>query len=178
MKDILVYNYTNRAISAIGILVAPLRRLIPMDKILFYYEDEPNGFFSNFYRSNIKLKGKDWPTVEHYYQAQKAAGTDYEEKIRLAADPDEAKRLGNLPECPLRSDWDKVKITVMREAVIAKYTQSPVLKERLLNTGDSHLAENSMKDFFWGIGADGSGQNMLGTMLMEVRDELRDGKYE
>ena len=146
-----------------------------MDKILFYYENESNGHFSNFYPCNMELKGKVWSSVEHYYQAQKAAGNEYEETIRLAPNPDEAKKLGNAPECPLRSNWNDFKIEAMKTALRAKYTQNADLRSKLVESGDALLIENSQKDYFWGIGADGTGLSMLGKLLMELRDDLNEG---
>lgn len=145
-------------------------------EILFYYEYEPNGEFSNFYESEIQLKGTVWKTVEHFYQAQKAAGTPYEETVRLAATPAEAKRLGNESDCPVRADWDSVKVEVMKQALVGKFTQIDQLKQKLLATGDARLAENSKKDWFWGLGEDGTGENMLGRLLMQVRQEISRGE--
>ena len=56
-----------------------------MKTITFYRVREPYGEFSNFSPHPIELKGRTWPTSEHYFQAQKFAGTEYEETIRLAA---------------------------------------------------------------------------------------------
>jgi N-glycosidase YbiA len=61
----------------------------------------------------------------------------------------------------------------MRAAVLAKFTQHDDLKEILLGTGDALLIEHTTKDSYWGDGGDGSGKNMLGQILMSVREELR-----
>ncbi len=74
---------------------------------------------------------------------------------------------------PLRSDWESIKDKIMREAVFAKFDQHPDLRETLLATGDAALVEHTDKDSYWGNGGDGSGCNMLGVILMEVRAELR-----
>ncbi len=44
---------------------------------------------------------------------------------------------------------------------------------RLLATGDEELIENAPNDYYWGCGADGTGLNMTGKLLMELRTELR-----
>jgi ribA/ribD-fused uncharacterized protein len=62
----------------------------------------------------------------------------------------------------------------MREAVLAKFSQHPELRAELLATGDAKLVEHTDSDAYWGDGGDGSGRNMLGTILMEVRARLRD----
>lgn len=144
-----------------------------MAVINFYHLGEPHGEFSNFARFPIRLHGKSWPTSEHYFQAQKYAGTPREEEIRCARTPSEAARLGRDRKVKLRPDWESVKDQVMREAVLAKFTQHPELRELLLSTEDATLVEHTEKDSYWGDGGDGSGRNMLGRLLMSIREELR-----
>ncbi|MEO5928954.1 MAG: NADAR domain-containing protein, partial [Candidatus Kapaibacterium sp.] len=43
----------------------------------------------------------------------------------------------------------------------------------LLDTGNAEIIEHTKRDTYWGDGGDGSGRNMLGLILMRVRDELR-----
>jgi ribA/ribD-fused uncharacterized protein len=61
----------------------------------------------------------------------------------------------------------------MREAVLAKFTQHPRLRELLLSTGDATLVEHTVNDRYWGDGGDGSGKNTLGQILLSVREQLR-----
>jgi N-glycosidase YbiA len=140
--------------------------------INFYSTRDAYGCFSNFSRHHLFLKDKVWKTSEHYFQAQKFAGTEYEEKVRLAHSPKEAAELGRNRKFPLRKDWEAVKDDIMREALRAKFTQNKELKEILLKTGDIHLVEHTHNDFYWADGGDGSGKNMLGKLLMELREEL------
>lgn len=140
--------------------------------IHFYTTKGDYGCFSNFSRHPVKLGGETWPTVEHYFQAQKFAGTKHETEIRKAGGPGEAARMGRDRSRPLRSDWEQVKDDVMRTAVRAKFTQHVNLKEILLSTGDAVLVEHTKNDRYWGDGGDGSGKNMLGKILMEIRQEL------
>ncbi|MBD2101679.1 NADAR family protein [Leptolyngbya sp. FACHB-261] len=141
--------------------------------IKFYHRDKPYGFFSNFSKHGIFLKGKEWPTSEHYFQAQKFEGTEHEELVRLAATPMMCAQMGRERSRPLRQDWEAVKDGVMRTALHAKFTQHPELRDQLLATGDAYLVEHTQNDSYWGDGGDGSGKNMLGRILMELRDELR-----
>ena len=141
--------------------------------INFYHLNEPFGEFSNFARFPIRLRGKTWPTSEHFFQAQKFAGTPREEEVRQAKSPGEAARLGRDREHRLRRDWESAKDDVMREAVRAKFSQHDELRALLLSTGDEILVEHTENDSYWGDGGDGSGKNMLGRILMEVREELR-----
>jgi N-glycosidase YbiA len=119
------------------------------------------------------LKGKLWSTSEHYFQAQKFAGTDHEEAIRQTRSPMIAARMGRDRKKPLRRDWESVKDDVMRDAVRAKFTQHAELREALLATGEATLVEHTERDSYWGDGGDGSGQNMLGRILMAIRSELQ-----
>jgi predicted NAD-dependent protein-ADP-ribosyltransferase YbiA (DUF1768 family) len=73
----------------------------------------------------------------------------------------------------LRHDWDDVKIDIMRKALVAKFTQHPQLKNLLLSTSDRPIVEDSPRDDFWGRGKNYNGQNWLGRLLMEVREECR-----
>ena len=144
-----------------------------MSKILFYRVDEPYGEFSNFALYPIKLEGRTWPTSEHYFQAQKFAGTRHEEAVRKAKSPMTAAHLGRNRKLPLRRDWESMKDHIMRQALRAKFTQHPELTSLLLATGDAKLVEHVERDRYWGDGGDGSGKNRLGQLLMDIRAELR-----
>jgi N-glycosidase YbiA len=144
-----------------------------MEIIKFYQTNEEYGCFSNFADYPIELKGKIWPTSEHYFQAQKFLGTKYEEEIRKINSPMMAAQLGRDRKKPLRRDWEKVKDSIMRDAVLAKFRQHEDLQEILLATGDAKIIEHTENDRYWGDGGDGKGQNKLGQILMSVRSELR-----
>ncbi|MDB5307812.1 MAG: hypothetical protein JWO38_2014 [Gemmataceae bacterium] len=141
--------------------------------INFYSTAGEYGCFSNFSRHSVFLKGKRWPTTEHYFQAQKFAGEPDEEEIRRANKPMLAASMGRDRKRPLRRDWESVKDQIMLEAVRAKFTQHKDLKAVLLGTGDAKLVEHTANDSYWGDGGDGSGKNRLGQILMRVREELR-----
>jgi ribA/ribD-fused uncharacterized protein len=146
---------------------------VPETVINFYSTSGEYGCFSNFSRHPIFLKGKRWPTSEHYFQAQKFAGEPDEEEVRLANKPMLAASMGRDRKRPLRRDWEGAKENVMLDALRAKFTQHDDLKAILLGTGDAKLVEHTANDSYWGDGGDGSGKNRLGQLLMKVRDELR-----
>ena len=146
-----------------------------MGTINFYGRSLPYFEFSNFLRDYpITLKGKSWPSTEHYFQAQKFHDDNLQKEVRHAYTPRDAARMGRNRNNPLRKDWESVKDNIMREAVRAKFSQYPELKELLLQTGEAKLVEHTENDSYWGDGGDGSGKNMLGIILMEVRKELRE----
>lgn len=140
--------------------------------IYFYSRTDKEGYLSNFSRHGFELEGKYWETVEHYFQAQKFVGTELEEKIRKCRTPKEAKILGQTRTITLRSDWEDVRNEIMLKAIRKKFQTHQDIKLSLINTGEEELIENSPNDFYWGCGSDGSGKNMTGILLMQVRSEL------
>lgn len=146
----------------------------PRTAIRFYSVTGEYGELSNFARYPITLKGKRWPTSEHYFQAQKFVDPRDQEEIRGANTPMLAARRGRDRKRKLRRDWERVKLGVMREAVEAKFRQHEDLRALLLGTGDATLIEHTENDDFWGDGGDGSGRNELGRILMAVRQRLRE----
>jgi hypothetical protein len=141
--------------------------------IRFYRLRDELGCLSNFSSHGFELGGRWWPTVEHCFQAMKHAGTPHEERVRAAATPAQAKRLGRTSKVTLRPDWDSVRDEVMRAAVLAKFRAHADIRATLLATGDEVLIENAPTDHYWGCGRDGTGRNRLGEILMEVRALLR-----
>jgi ribA/ribD-fused uncharacterized protein len=143
------------------------------DVVHFYRASDEYGCFSNFAPYPVRMEGKLWPTSEHYFQAKKFEDLAHQEKIRQTKSPMIAARMGRDRKKPLRRDWESVKLTIMRDVIRAKFSQHDDIRRVLLATGDAHLVEHTGNDAFWGDGGDGSGRNMLGRILMEVREELR-----
>ncbi|TYQ31222.1 NADAR family protein [Pseudanabaena sp. UWO310] len=141
--------------------------------IYFYTTSQAYGEFSNFAPFGIELDGQWWKTTEHYFQAQKFLDRNYQEKIRQAIDPKTAANLGRSRSVPLREDWEEIKDDVMRKAVLQKFQTHHQLKLLLIATGDEEIVENAPGDYYWGCGADGSGKNMLGKILQEVRTQIQ-----
>lgn len=129
-------------------------------------------WLSNFWSSPMMIDGYLWPTAEHYYQAMKTSSLRHQERIRKLPRPGMAKRYGK--NVLLRNDWQKVKDIIMLTALRAKFVQNPELKQKLLDTGDTQLIEgNRWGDIYWGV-CNGKGQNKLGKLLMQVRQELKE----
>ncbi len=148
----------------------------PPAVIRFYSNAGEYGCFSNFSAHAVFLKGQRWRTTEHYFQAQKFAGTPHEEEVRHAPKAGTAAQMGRDRNRPLRRDWESVKDQIMLAALRAKFSQHADLKAILLGTGDAKLVEHTDRDNYWGDGGDGLGQNRLGRILMQVREELRTGQ--
>ena len=144
--------------------------------LYFYKVYEPYGCFSNFSAHPIHLEGYEWATVEHYYQAHKFVGTEEEylmAVIRAAKTPEEAAALGRDRDRQIRLDWDQVKSSVMRQAVLTKFLTHLDIQAILLATGEQLIIEDSPTDYYWGCGQDKTGQNHLGKILVSVRHEIR-----
>ena len=145
-----------------------------MPKLLFYATDKPYGEFSNFSRHPITLDGQLWPTSEHYFQAQKFAGTPHADELRQQPTPMLAAQMGRRRDLPFRPDWNAVKDGVMMTALRAKFTQHPELRALLLGTGHAELVEHTANDAYWADGGDGTGRNRLGDLLMELRTQFQE----
>lgn len=147
-------------------------------EISFYRANEkPYGAFSNLHRRTMVFEGREYPTAEHAYQAGKARKEAVREWILSAPSPSlVAMAAHGLYTWDITPDWSRIKFDRMREVLRAKFTQHEDLKELLLSTGDARLVEVARTDNLvnrtWGE-VNGKGQNMLGVLLMEVREELR-----
>jgi ribA/ribD-fused uncharacterized protein len=130
--------------------------------------------FNNFSAHAIDFRGKLYPTCEHAYQATKCTDPQGHDAIRNARSPLQAKRLANDTFRAARDpDWSNKKVAVVEEILRAKLAQHPEAQEALRQSGDKEIVEDSPTDYFWGTGADGSGQNILGKLWMKLRDENR-----
>lgn len=130
-------------------------------------------FLSNFYPAKVEFEHEIFPTVEHAYQAAKTKEWSKRLYIREARTPGEAKRRGR--SISIREDWEDIKYDVMSKLVMDKFANNKELKQKLLNTRDSILQEgNKWGDKIWGIDLKtGKGLNLLGKILMIVRDTLK-----
>jgi ribA/ribD-fused uncharacterized protein len=137
---------------------------------------EEFSFLSNFYIHPIIWGGREWATSEHAYQAAKTLVSEEVEQIAAAKSPGIAKRLGKSKEdggiVTLRADWKAVRVGIMHSILEAKFS-IPELEEKLLSTGKIRLIEgNVWKDTFWGVDMNTLvGQNMLGKLLMQIRED-------
>ncbi len=143
------------------------------DEIWFTSKDPQTGWLSNFSPHGFELSGLRWPSVEHYYQAQKYPGNPVAARIRAAEKPAIARKIGQDRSLSVRPDWNEAKTQVMARAVGAKFEQNRALREKLLATGAAELIHFSKSDPFWGRDRDGKGENRLGEILMALREELR-----
>lgn len=129
----------------------------------------PYRFLSNFWPAEVKYDGHLFPSVENAYVAAKCNNPLLYPEIASLA-PSAVKRYGR--KVILRPDWEEVKVPIMRTLVCQKFEKHPDLMHALCSTHPEHLEEgNTWGDTFWGT-CNGKGQNQLGKILMEIREEL------
>lgn len=134
-------------------------------------------FLNNFYPTNITLFSSElnrdliFRSSEHAYMAAKSKDPSEWENFTLAGNlltASQAKKAGR--KLKLRSDWDEVKLGYMKTIVKAKFDQNPLIRNLLIQTYPRKLEEgNYWNDTYWGI-CKGKGENHLGKILMEIRD--------
>lgn len=142
------------------------------------------GPFSNFAYSPFILDGIKWENTEAafmFYKALHFKDNESMEKIKNETNPYKAKQLGRLVKGYVDSEWDSVRYKYMLKVNMAKYTQNSNLFDSLINTKDLILCEANGKDPIWGCGlyadndkildsSNWKGQNLLGKVLMEIRE--------
>lgn len=149
-----------------------------MNEIRFYRASEkPHGAFSNLFRRGIVFEGELFATSEHAYQAGKARKPAVKKWLMEAPSPSLlAMAAHGLYYWDVAPGWSSTKFDRMRAVLRAKFTQHDDLCELLLSTGDARLVESATVDNevnrLWGE-VNGVGRNMLGILLMELRDDLR-----
>lgn len=153
----------------------------------FHNPDERYGFLSNWYLSNFEVDGISFTSMEQYMMYEKAkVFSDKATAIMMLKTNDVAviKALGRGVQGYNEVVWNGVRQVIIYKGLLAKFSQNKELKEMLLATGDSILAECAVKDRIWGIGlsmtdskkeetSEWKGQNLLGFSLMLVRSALR-----
>lgn len=127
-------------------------------------------FLSNMYPTILEVDGEVYPSAEHAFQAMKCLDKDGRIAMSACRSAKEAKKAGRLVD--LRPDWEDVKVDMMYKVLKAKFSD-PELAQKLRDTEGNTLVErNTQGDDFWGVNTKGQGRNMLGQLLMKVREEI------
>ena len=155
-------------------------RKLDTDTHVFFYEQD---FYvlSNFSSFRLQWMGLDFDTAEAAYHWEKFNFPEDQEdftvgiriQIKRARSAHDAFKIAQDNKDYRRPDWDDIKEIAMKEILRAKVDQHEYVRRKLLETGDRILVEDSWRDSYWGWGEDQKGQNRLGILWMEVRDELR-----
>jgi ribA/ribD-fused uncharacterized protein len=163
-------------------------------KYVFFWSDETRlrrdvvgaGCLSQWFASPFEVRGLRYPTAEHFMMAEKArlfGDGEAERAVMASSNPGAAKRIGRGVRGFSEEVWIAHRERIVLEASVAKFGQSPVLREYLVGTKRRVLVEASPVDKIWGIGlaADHEhaenpllwpGLNLLGFALMAARSQL------
>ena len=132
-------------------------------------------FLSNFYPVDILYEGIVYPSSEHAYMAGKTDRMDITQHIASLKTASEAKRYGSYSanNFQLVYNWENKKDLHMYNVLLVKFSNQE-LKDKLEATGTDMLIEgNKHGDTYWGQSPLGNGKNMLGNILMRIRNENR-----
>ena len=154
----------------------------------FHREYEENGCFCNWYPAEFDYAGRHYLHSEQFMMYQKVMMFGQQElgdEIMRTPDPEQCKILGREFFEGFNADlWKRTRYAVVKRGIRAKFAQNPSMMETLLETGNALLAECSPRDKDWGILLSTSdpevqdvtkwrGTNLLGQMLMDIREDLR-----
>lgn len=156
--------------------------------VFFWKLHHKNEEFSNWYPREFVIEGIRYNCVEQYMMAKKAmlfGDVTIYQQIMQTEDPGKCKDLGKLVRGFDPATWDSCKYEIVYNGNYAKFTQHPDLMAKLKATGDAVMAEASPQDRIWGIGMDAydpdagdpqkwKGENLLGKILMEIREHNKD----
>ena len=154
--------------------------------ICFHNPDEENGFLSNWYLSDFSADGIRFSSMEQYMMYKKAVcfnDTETADRILKTEDVSEIKALGRKVSGYVDNIWSGIRQVTVYQGLLEKFSQNDELKDKLLKTGNSVLAECAVKDTIWGIGLSmrdpdrfeitkWKGKNLLGYTLMMVRERI------
>lgn len=155
--------------------------------ICFHNPDEENGYLSNWFLSEFTVGGITFSSMEQYMMYEKAVlfkDQTTAEKILQTDDVAKIKALGRTVQNFDDKVWTKEREGIVYRGVSEKFRQNPELTEKLKKTGEEIIAECAVKDRIWGIGLSmidkdrfsidkWRGQNLLGRILMRVREDIR-----
>ena len=154
------------------------------DKYVFFW----NGIYSNWHPSHIVYEDIHFANSEQmfmYFKALHFKDLESIDKIIVTTDPRKVKKLGREIKNFNEQEWAAHRLYYMFISCFNKFNQSPELAKELLATGNKTIVEASPLDKIWGIGMDTNhpdiedeskwqGLNLLGKVLMDVRDMLKD----
>ncbi len=139
---------------------------------------------SNFHRCNFEYNGQLYTTREQAFQHQKAlfiGNKEIAETMLKMRDPSMIKKIAKC--LPKSEEWIQIERRIFTEICLHAAKQDFAYEKALLDTEGSYLVEAVIGDFKWGSGinmyATGHtllqhipGENLMGKILMNVRDEI------
>jgi len=143
------------------------------DEAVFFYTPLHYSL-DNFSAFRITIWNKDFATSEHAYQWKKfhEKYPDIAQEIFDAPSPNQVKNISDQHKDKVPESFVQNKQEIMKEILLAKIDQHEKVRRVLIETGSKTIVENSPTDMYWGI-ADGTGENVLGKIWMDIRDGLQ-----
>jgi len=138
-----------------------------------FARDDPTSPFSNLYSKPIAIDGVMHNSVVNVIEAARFVKAPASVLVSALKSARDAFNFARTYQNLVTPNWQQEKVAIMKRAVWEKFTQNSALRSLLLSTGKRTLVEHTANDKFWGDNGDGTGQNMLGKILMEVRQELQ-----
>ncbi len=139
----------------------------------FYKEFGEYGFLANYSPHGFYQNGIYYPTVEHYYQSEKFDNPNIRDSIITAKTPKEASMIGRDRTHKRKEHFRDQKLQVMYEGVLEKFRQNPDIRSKLIETRNQIIREMTVKESYWGVGPDLDGENHIGQILMNVREQVK-----
>ena len=158
-----------------------------VDAVFFHKPEEPEGWLSNWYPSEITVDGVRFSSVEQYIMYKKCrvfGDSESAEAVLATEDTRLQQTIGRNAKGYISGVWAGMRQAVLLRGLLAKFSQNPDLKQKLLDTGNAWLVECAGTDKVWACGrrlddarryhtSKWDGQNILGFALMEVREMLK-----
>ena len=141
--------------------------------IEFYKEFGELGYLANYSNHGFTKNGIFYKTVEHYYQSEKFDDPEIKNRIINADTPKEASNIGRDRNLTRIDDFKSIKNQVMFDGILEKFRQHRDIAYRLIETRNKMIAEATVDEYYWGIGKDKSGKNVIGDILVKVRERIK-----
>lgn len=142
--------------------------------IEFYKEFGELGYLANYSNHGFTKDGVFYKTVEHYYQSEKFDDPEIKNKIINADTPKEASNIGRDRNLKRIDDFKSIKNQVMFDGILEKFRQNRDIAYKLIETRNKKIAEATIDEYYWGIGKDKSGKNVIGDILVRVRERIKE----
>jgi len=141
--------------------------------IEFYKEFGDLGYLANYSNHGFTKNGVFYKTVEHYYQSEKFSDEELKKKIINAPTPKEASNIGRDRSNIRIEGFTSIKNQVMFDGILEKFRQNRDIAYKLIETRNNKIAEATIDEYYWGIGKDKSGKNVIGDILVKVRERIK-----
>ena len=139
---------------------------------------EETRWLSNMSPCQIELDGVFYASTEHAYMSAKSDDPEWKQFCKSEPDPKKIKVKSR--DIKLVKNWNTDKVHIMNTVLRQKFNQEPY-KSKLIGTMDQNIQEgNIWGDETWGVNlkeVPNRGENKLGRLIMQIRDELNDSLY-